>query len=73
MSQPMIVVSSITYAMRGQKILEKQGIPSRMERNVKAMNKYGCGYGLRVNAGSEERAKVILLRSGIKVLAVINV
>ena len=68
----MLVVSSITYAMRGQKILENHGIPSHIERDVKALAKYGCGYGLRVSAGSDQAARDILAKGGIRVLAVID-
>lgn len=72
MGKPMLVVSSITYAMRGQKILENHGIPSSIERDIKALAKYGCGYGLRVSVGSDQTAKDILTKGGIKVLAVID-
>lgn len=72
MGKPMLVVSSITYAMRGQKLLENHGIPSHIERDIKALAKYGCGYGLRVSVGSDQTAKEILSSNGIKVLAVID-
>ena len=64
----MLVVSSITYAMRGQKILENHGIPSSIERDIKALAKYGC----RVSVGSDQTAKDILTKGGIRVLAVID-
>lgn len=69
MGKPLIVVRSITYAIRGQRVLESHGITSVVQRNLEAMQKFGCGYGLKVN-GNLETAKELLSRNGIKILAV---
>lgn len=58
-----IPVKSITYAMKGQRILERYGISSYVgrDRSVKS----GCGYKLTVK-GDKQRALEILRYFGIK-------
>ena len=60
MSTRIIILKSITHAMRGQNILNSYRIRNRLERNVYAVSKYGCGYGLRVALNDLDRAVSIL-------------
>ncbi|MEF9984212.1 MAG: putative Se/S carrier-like protein [Oscillospiraceae bacterium] len=62
-----IIVKSITHAMKGQKLLSNNRISSSLERNAKAVGLYGCGYGLRVSVKDVDRAVQILNASGIKI------
>ena len=71
MGKPIIIVSSITYALKGQKVLSSQGIVSYIERSTPSMSKRGCGYGLRVN-GDVNRARGILEQAGVHVRNVIE-
>ncbi|MEG1427215.1 MAG: putative Se/S carrier-like protein, partial [Oscillospiraceae bacterium] len=63
----LIIVGSVTYAMKAKDLLFSSGIKAYIERN-KRTREFGCGYGLYVPHRIEE-AEQILLRSGIKVLA----
>lgn len=71
MGKPIIVVSSLTYAIRGQKVLERYGIQSHIERNARTAGSHGCGYGLRVR-GNAATAQAALIQSGIKVLDILE-
>ena len=64
-----INVSSVTHAMRGQKVLSANGIKSRIKRNTKKDHSVGCGYVLSVSSKDIVRAEQILMENGIKVAA----
>ena len=44
----LVVVRSITYAMKGQKLLERYGYTAYIERLSRPSSRQGCGYGVRV-------------------------
>jgi len=66
MSKPVILVSSVTYAMKGRDLLTRQGIRAFVER-IPPSSAAGCGYGIYVPRGADE-AERILRDSGIKIL-----
>ncbi len=66
MGRPLIVVGSITYAMKGQETLKRQGIRSSVERIYRDTGGRGCGYGLLVPSRTDE-AERILSQAGIPV------
>lgn len=66
MGKPVILLSSVTYAMKGRDLLTRQGIKAYVER-IPQSSASGCGYGLYVPAGAEE-AERILRENGLKVL-----
>ena len=63
--KPVIVVSSVTYAMKGRDLLFENGIKGYVER-LPRTRESGCGYGIYVPAHTEE-AERILRDAGIKV------
>ncbi len=67
MKTKLIILKSITHAMRGQNLLNNNNIKNSMERNVYAVAKYGCGYGLRVSMNDLNRALSILSQNGFKI------
>lgn len=67
MGKPLILVSSITYAMKGRDLLGRQGISAYLERVPKMERTGGCGYALHVPRHIEE-AETILQQAGIRVL-----
>lgn len=66
MHEPLILVSSITYAMKGKRILEQRGIRAYVER-IPRTREAGCGYGIYVPAGIDE-AERQLRNMGIRIL-----
>lgn len=67
-----LIVSSITYAMKGKSELEAHGISCKVEklRNVKSLG--GCGYGLRVSGGESALARRYLNLAGIRVISIVD-
>ncbi len=64
-------VSSVTNAMKGQKLLERNRIVSRISRSSNTANSGGCGYRLEIRAaGDVPRAQSLLRGAGIRVTAV---
>ncbi len=62
----MIVIGSITYAMKGQELLAHNGIRSSVERIYRNTGGRGCGYGLLVQNRTDD-AERILKQAGIPV------
>ncbi len=67
MGKPLIMLSSITYAMKSRDILFKYGIKSYVERTPRNVLNAGCGYSLYVPYKTDE-AENILRGMGIKIL-----
>lgn len=66
MGKPLIVIGSITFAMKGRDILGHRGIRSSVERIPHGTVTRGCGYGLYVPERTDE-AERILRSAGIPV------
>lgn len=66
MGKPYILVSSITYAFKGQKLLDEYGIKSSVERTPQHINDCSCGYSIRVNDYEADRAYQFLESAKIK-------
>lgn len=67
MSKELIMVSSITYAMKGRDLLRSKGIKAYIERTPGHMDRVGCGYSIYVN-GDVDQAEEILRQGKIKIL-----
>jgi hypothetical protein len=65
--KPMIMLSSITYAMKSRDILFQYNIKSYIERTQYGTANSGCGYSIYVPNKTDEAEK-ILTDLGIKVL-----
>lgn len=64
-----IYVSSVTNALRGKTLLEKQGYTAHMQRTSRALETDGCGYSILVR-GDAVGAENVLTRAGLRVLRV---
>ena len=67
--QNVLVVRSITYAMKGQKQLERYGYSAYIERLSHPNSRQGCGYGIKV-FGPLAPALEILNAAGVPVAEV---
>lgn len=67
MEEPLITVSSITYAMKGKQILNGYGIKAAIQRTPKRSNSQSCTYSLYVPKNTDQ-AEEILIQNGIKIL-----
>lgn len=63
------ILSSVTYALKGKKLLEKSGINTALVKaeNIKELR--GCGYGIKVTKENAEKAEKILLSHGIRIIS----
>ncbi|MBQ1985492.1 MAG: DUF3343 domain-containing protein [Clostridia bacterium] len=61
-----LVLSSVTYAMKSRDLLFKYGIKAYVER-LPRTKETGCGYGVYVPRGIDE-AERILKENGVRVL-----
>ena len=69
MSKPVLLVNSVTFAVKGQELLKKHGIPSRIIRNADFKAVGSCGYGI-MPFGDLQTARNILAHGGVRVLRV---
>ena len=67
MKNELILLPSVTYAMKAKSILEQYQIRSYIQRTPKNVNIKSCGYCLFVPNRSDEAEK-ILRNNGIRVL-----
>ncbi len=66
------VLSSVTYALKGKKILENNKITSSLIKSGNLKDLRGCGYGLKISSDDKEKANSILHNEGIKILEIIG-
>ena len=70
MNRPIIRLSSVTYAIRAQKQLERHGIKSYVRKQADGKNTYGCGYGIEVHSSALVSAQEIIRAAGIRIISV---
>jgi hypothetical protein len=63
----MIRLSSVTYAIRAQKQLERHGIKSYIRKQQVSKNTRGCGYGVEVHGSVLQTAQDIIREAGIRI------
>lgn len=67
MSNHLILVSSITYAIKGRDLLRSHGYKAYIEKTPGKLDTHGCGYSI-VTAVDPARLLSLLQQAGIKVL-----
>ena len=65
--QTLLTVHSLTYAQKGQRLLDRHWIRSSLRRTPEQYAARGCSYGLIVQ-GDGEKARRVLESAGIRVL-----
>ena len=71
MSKPVLLVNSVTFAIKGQELLKKHGISSRIIRNSEFKAIGGCGYGI-APFSDPLIAQNILMLGGVKVIRIVQ-
>ena len=69
MSNQLILVSSITYAIKGRDLLRSHGYKAYIEKTPGKLDTHGCGYSIVV-ATEPARVLGLLQQAGVKVLGV---
>lgn len=67
-----LVFSSVTYALKAQRVIAGAGINAELIRTARIREIKGCGYGVRVADSDLRTASGEVAEEGIKVLTVIN-
>ena len=67
-----IVFSSVTYSLRGMSALQRNGIPSRLEKIKSIPSLGGCGYALAVQTSLLARAMDVISAEGLKIIEVLE-
>lgn len=68
MGKPVILLSSVTLAMKGQRLLQKSGMHCDIERIQNYNQNGGCAYGLKVQDGDVKKAMEILMANRILIV-----
>ncbi len=63
-----IVLSSITYALKAQELLKNNGIYSNLTRSKAVRSVRGCGYGISFDEALLAKSQEILIKSGIPII-----
>lgn len=63
-----IVLSSITYALKAQELLKSNGIYSNITRSKAVRSVRGCGYGISFDEAVTEKAQSLLVKAGIPII-----
>ena len=71
MCNQMIVMSSVTYAIKGRDILKTKGYRVAIDRLPPGPQRPGCGYGVCVT-GDLNSAVAVLQQNGVKIVDVIR-
>lgn len=69
MSKHIIRLTSVTYAIRAQKLLEQRGFRAHVKKLVKSLSVHGCGYGVEFS-GDPDAALRIIESAGIRIVEV---
>lgn len=67
-----IVVSSITYALRAQDILKNNGIYANITRSRAVKSIRGCGYGVSFEPALIGKAQELLSAAGVPTLGSVD-
>ena len=65
-------MSSVTYALKAQSVLAREGIGTRLEKLTRNRSLKGCGYGLRVEESKLSKAQALLKNEGVKIVEIIE-
>lgn len=71
LNRPIIRLTSVTYAVRAQKLLDQYGIRSYYLRLTRNLGNHGCGYGLKIH-GDLQQAVSIIESAGIQIVEVLE-
>ena len=67
-----IILSSVTYALKAQELLKTNGIYANITRSRAVRNIRGCGYGISFDKSLGEKAQGLLVAAGIPILGSIE-
>jgi len=67
-----LVLSSVTYAMKAQDLLKRENIYSSITRSPDVRAIKGCGYGIKISCENETWGRRILQNNGINIIGCVT-
>lgn len=71
LNKHVIRLTSVTYAIRAQRLLQQRGIRCYVKKLVKSMHIHGCGYGVEI-IGNLDMAVQIISQAGIHIIEIVE-
>jgi hypothetical protein len=68
LQKAVIRLTSVTNAIRAQKLLERRGIRAQIKKGVRSMNITGCSHGIEINWEYLDTVTQVLYQSGIRIM-----
>ena len=72
MRYKIIVLSSVTYALKAQGMRARECVDTRLEKLSRTRTLKGCGYGLRISSSKLDRASQLLNVERIRIVEIID-
>lgn len=72
MRKKLILCSSITYALKGRKLLSGKGYKVYIVRPPLTYSGCGCGYCISVNSNDAKSAYDLLVENGVRIKSVFD-
>ena len=69
MGNNLIMVSSITHAIRGRDLLKQKGFKEKNKKTPGGLDTAGCGYSIFVDKNIDSAQKIVSA-AGIKILSI---
>lgn len=67
-----IIVSSVTYAMKAKELLNNAGIHCRIEKVKKQFVQRGCTHGVIIKSSKLQNAKELLMSERIRIYDILE-
>ena len=69
MGNNLIMVSSITHAIRGRDLLKQKGFKASIQKTPGGLDTVGCGYSIFIDKDIDSAQKIVST-AGIKILGI---
>ena len=68
MQKAVIRLTSVTNAIRAQKLLAQRGIHALVKKGVRSMNVMGCSHGIEIDRQYLDTVTQLLFQYGIRIM-----
>ena len=68
MGKTLIMLSSVTFALKGRDLLRSRGVQATIERTPNSHDRLGCGYSIAVSDDNAGAAVGVLKAAGLQIL-----
>ena len=72
MSHHIIVLRSLTYAQRAERLLERAGIYASVKKVPQSSSPEGCAYGAMVRSKDLNEAQSVLIKNSMNIVKILE-